>query len=373
MKPESPDITLQINVCAGDLAYCDAIVRALVATHRPDVREVVVIMDCCRPQATPVVHRPSRFPPDTFAARLVQLESICDRWVKSGVVDRVVPLAPDSEKLRRLNFKYSGVATPVSHDHLGHASAAYYQGWDVANTRYVLHFDGDILLHQRPGHSWVRLAIEALQQDPRRLAVSPRIAPPLAVDTRPPLVNFALMPVCGWAPTWPLQSVAGGWTSPWFSTRCHVIDRERLESLLPLTPTQALPAYRRGRVINALLAPLFHSRIWTTPVPARGPANYIMRAIHKIRLKIPAFPLPPEVLVHEHNQRQGTQTFYLDDTHAWFVHPATKPEIFLRLLPDLLAAVSQGRYPSVQAGMCDLDFNEWDRFLSIQSDHGRAL
>lgn len=364
MSESAADVTLQINVCAGDVTYCEQTVAALVETHRRKVREVVVVMDCCRPQSTPFVHRPSRFPQVPFAGRIQQLEAQCARWMKDGVIDRVARLEDDSTHLCRLNQKYSGVCTAFSHDHLGHASAAYYLGWDAARTRYVLHFDGDILFHQQPGHNWVGQAIATLEEDVHRLAVSPRIAPPPTRSTADTLVDLRKMPQCGWMSTWPLEPVAEGWSSPWFSTRCHLLDRERLATMLPMTPVRGQAAYRRSHRVNALLAPLFAARCWTLPVPERGPMNLVMRAIRKMGFSVPEFPLPPEVLMHELNQRLGARVIYLKDPKAWFIHPHSKPEIFHRLLPALLKSVAGGEFPAAQGGMCDIDFAAWESFLA---------
>jgi hypothetical protein len=370
MRESTADVTLQINVCAGDVAYCGQTVPALVEVHRRDVQEVLVVMDCCRPQSTPFVHRPSRFPRPVFAERLRQLEAQCSRWLKDGVVNRVARLEGESRRLRSLNEKYTGARTAFSHDHLGHASAAYYLGWEAARTRYVLHFDGDILFHQQPGHSWVRQAVATLEQNARRLAVSPRIAPPPERSTVDTLVNLREMPQCGWMSTWPLEPVSEGWSSPWFSTRCHLLDRERLAALLPLTPTRGRAAYQRSHRCNAILTPLFAARCWTLPVPDHGPWNPVLRAVRKLGFKVPEFPLPPEVLIHEHNQRQAVEVVYLNDPKAWFIHPHSKPEIFHRLLPALLKSVSLGEFPVAQGGMCDIDFGAWESFLSSDARTG---
>lgn len=340
-------ITLQINLSAGDLAYLERTVAALVATHRPEVREVLVVADACRPHSTPLLHAASRFPAAEFEARVARLRELCAALQSAGLVDRVVWLQPGAPDLRALNEKYAGLATPRTHDHLGHAFSAYFLGWEAARTRYVAHFDADIILWQQAGFSWLRAAQAALDRDPALLGASLRIAPPPAGDT---MVDIAA-PGSGWLPSWPLERTPGGWRSPWFSTRCHLIDRERLAAVLPLRPLNP-GAYRRAAWLDGCLAPWFERGFFS---------NATSRLGRSLRMRIPPFPVPPEVLLHEHAQQHGSECFYLDDPRAWFIHPDTKPEIFLRLLPRLLTTAGQrGECPPSQRGVSGIQFAAWE-------------
>ncbi len=358
----APEITLQVNVCAGDISYADPILRSLVRTHREDIREVVAVADCCRPQSTPVLHRASRFPPDEFGQRVERLRELCARWLGEGLVDRIEYLeAGDAARVRRLNRKYCGRDTACTHDHLGHAFSAYFAGWEAANTRYVVHFDADVLLHQAPGYSWLRDAVARLSADRKLLAVSPRIAPPPA-DAAGQMVDMAIEGVA-WLPTWRLTREADGWRSDWFSTRCHVIDRERLAELLPLTPRRGRAADGWADWVNRCLLPVYDAYPWITEKPVSGLRWFGDRVSRRLsRTLIPEFPLPPEVLLYEHALRIGMESCYLTDPRAWYIHPDRKPPEFVDLLPKLLAATREGRYPRPQAGFTGVDLSVWKDF-----------
>src|SRR5689334_933696 len=100
------NVTLQINVSAGDLAYCQQTVPALIELHRSDVEEIVIVADCCRPQASPYFHRETRFPPADFAKRIELVRETCAAWMAAGVCDRVEYLEPDAGRIRSLNARY---------------------------------------------------------------------------------------------------------------------------------------------------------------------------------------------------------------------------------------------------------------------------
>ena len=74
---------------------------------------------------------------------------------------------------------------------------------------------------------------------------------------------------------------------------------------------------------------------------------------------IPPFPLPPEVLLHEHAASRGLAALYLSDPQAWFIHPDTKTETFLTLLDDMLERTSRGEYPDRQRGVSGIQFDAW--------------
>jgi hypothetical protein len=63
-------LTLQFNLCAGDIDYAEPILGALITTHRAEVGEVVVVAAACRPQSTPHL-QPSQFSAAEFAFRVV--------------------------------------------------------------------------------------------------------------------------------------------------------------------------------------------------------------------------------------------------------------------------------------------------------------
>lgn len=344
----SRNVTLQISLSVGDLAYAAPMVANVARIHRRDVQEVVVVADLCRPACARDFHAASRLPVHEFAGRLGRLRELCAALHADGTVDRIVFVTPDPPSLASLNQRYAGVATTRSHDHLGHAFSAYFAGWDCARTRYVAHFDADIFLWQAPAFSWIGTAIDALESDEKLLAVSPRIAPPPAADA---LLDPQKAPEC-WSPSWPLHRREKGWVSPWFSTRCHLIDRERLGQLLPLGDPDR---DRRAAALDPWLRPFFSLRA----LSGSGRSRIARRLIRNL----PPFPLPPEVLLHEHAQRRNLFCLYLANPNAWFIHPDTKPDCFLQLVPKLLEQVTgRGGYPPSQRGISSVQFQAWEDY-----------
>ena len=356
MTPSS-DITFQLNLCAGDADYAAKTVPALIATCRDKVGEVLVVLDECYPQASPVFRPAERFSRESFQQRLEIVKGFLDQWKAQGLVDRVESLCPGDLRISELNSKYTGEDTSWTHDHWGHAFTAYFAAWDFPRTRLVLHSDADIFLHDATAGSWIAEACEVLKQRPETVALSPRIAPPPAGDSE--MIRHGLKE-SAWLPTWTLNKTSGGWESNWPSTRFHLIDRDKLAALLPLDPSVGKKAQKSARRWNELLAPTFTWRSWTANQSPDALPEFLHRAFRKAAHHwIPSYPLPPEVLLFESAAGAGCDFFYLDRKDVWYVHPETKPREFLEVLDDLLARVTQGYFPREQHGLTGILFEQW--------------
>ena len=100
-----------------------------------------------------------------------------------------------------------------------------------------MHFDSDILLHQRAGHSWLADAMTVMRRDPSAMFVAPRPGPP-TIDggLRGQYV----------APTY---DEAGNFRFKQFSSRRFLVSKRRFDAVLP---TPLLYTSRRDRVLMGL-------------------------------------------------------------------------------------------------------------------------
>jgi hypothetical protein len=316
-------LTLQVNLCAGDAGYAALTVPALVRAH-PDVQRRLAVVDCCRQQRTRIFDPETRAPWAAFQERLGRVRALAEEFRQAGLFDEVVYLEPGDTRFPGFARKYARPWMTDTHDYGGCAYMAYWGSLDLPHTRFVLHYDADMLLHQDPGFSWVDEALALLPAQPRAIFALPRISPP----------GFAATPAedapsCheGRAPT----RVAGGWLNDWFSTRCFLLDRERLEPLLPLVRGRRIFEYRLRRLID------------------RG------------------YPPGPEHLLFHQLGGNGWRTLNLASERAWLLHPTRKDAEYYRLLPGILAAVAAGRFPPAQKGYADLRLEDWANYLSAGS------
>lgn len=317
------DVTLQVNLSPGDLAYAASTVPRLVAAH-PGVAERLAIVDCCRPQRTRILDPDKRMPAAAFAERSTAIRRLAEEFRAGGLFDKVVCLEPGDARFARLARRYVRPWMTESHDFGGCAFMAYWAALDLPGSRFVLHYDADILLHQREGFDWALEAIRRLVSLPQAVAAAPRTSPPgFAKDeaSDAPSAHEGR----------PRERVAGGWLNDWFSTRCLLVDRERLAPRLPLL--------RRRHAPEMLL------RRWLS----RGYP-----------------PVPEQVLFHQLGTA-GCRCLQLGSAEAWFLHPGRKDAEFLRLLPRMLDSVARGAVPPDQKGQADIRLESWPAFLGVPS------
>lgn len=323
------DVTLQINLSPGDIAYAELTVPALARAHAGSVCHRMAVVDCCRPQRTKLVDPDARFPEAQFRERVERIRAIAESLRSAGHLDEIVYLHPGDALIDELSRSYLRGLVKETHDYGGCALTAYLAGFELPRTRFVLHYDADMLLYQAPGYDWAAEAAEGMLEIPGAVAGTPRISPPFAHVTGTPdgpSRHEAL----------PYVPVQGGWRNSWFSTRCMLLDRERFRRFLPLL---------QGRVLLEVLA-----------------VKYLRRG----------YPRAPEIMLFRRLRNAGAWRLNLSSPDAWLLHPHTKPPEYLALLPQIHKHVQAGVYPAEQAGRTEIDVAAWARFLAGTTVPGGA-
>lgn len=310
------EITLQINLCAGDWAYAELTVPSLLAAH-PGVAERLLIVDLCKPQRTGIVDPGRRFPEPAYTQRVERITDISNRWLASGQVDRVVWLRPGDALFEKLSRKYLRPWVTETHDYGGCALMSYLAAFELCPTRWLLHYDADMLLHQAAGFDWSAQAQAAMSDNAAIVAAIPRPSPPPLDPPDAPSRTERLT----------LHLHHAGWLNAWFSTRCYLFDLERLRPCLPLL---------QGRIYWETLA-----------------AKILRRG----------YPRAPEIMLFRRLGAAGRCRLMLHDRRAWLLHPTRKDATFVTALPSLQTAIAAGRCPDRQRGEQDLNLEFWRDIL----------
>jgi len=314
------EITVQVNLSAGDAAYAAATVPALVQAHPQAVARLAVV-DLCRPQRTRIFDPAKRLPEPGFSTRAAAIWEMAMEWQRAGLFDTVVKLEPGSPLISELARRYTRPWMTETHDYGGCAGTAYWAALALPATRFVAHYDADMLLYQAPGFDWAEEAVRHWSSFPgTTIAATPRPSPP----------GFAASPGQDGAVRQegrPTERIPLGWLNDWFSTRCFLVDRERLAPNLPLIHSRDAWRWRLRRLVD------------------RG------------------YPPSPEVVLCRSLGRQGWRRLALADERAWLLHPHSKPPGYLALLPKIQAAVAAGLAPDGQKGFAEIQLAAWQAFF----------
>ncbi len=322
---KSPEICLQINLCPGDVAYATQTIPPLVNAHHGSIEHRLAIVDINKPQSTHANRR--EYPEPQFSRNVALILEIAESLHAAGYFDEVLIIDAKQNELKRvLSKKFTRCLIPshTTHDYHGAAYIAYLAAMHVPQQRFILHYDADILLYQESGFDWAREALSYWDVDPAILAASPRISPPGFTPDAPSLHEGR-----------PFVDCEGGWLNDWFSTRCFLMDQQRLNQYLPLTSG---------------------SYFWEL---------FFYRLIKR------RYPPGPELMLFNSAGKQGARKLNLSSTKAWLVHPASKPAELLELLPEILKQVQQGRCPNGQRGKADIILSEWSALINLSSTSSR--
>jgi hypothetical protein len=313
-------ITLQINLSAGDLQYMEHTVPALVDAHRDSIEECLAIVDCCRPQKTRVVDPEERFPEPEFSEKVDQTVKATQALKEEGWIDRVYYLTPDDELIPTVQWKYARNLVDGTHDFKGCGWASYLAGFEEVKTKYMVHYDADMILYQEKGYSWLDEGTRVLRENGNAIAASPRVAPPFHEETGLPdatsrndLENVAVT-----------EEADDHWKVYWFSNRCYLVDVERFERYAPFV---------RGTYALEVLARRLLNR---------------------------TYPPSTEMMIHKTvTEPQLGYRADLKTKESFLIHPNEKCEEFNRKIEDILKRVEKNRIPEGQKGWEDLKMEEW--------------
>jgi hypothetical protein len=247
---------------------------------------------------------------DADAAR--QPLTILRRMQEKGVVSRILQLSTAHDRERQLAEKYFGRVLPSPRDRRGIPLLGWVAGLEEARTDFVVHFDSDILVHQRRGYSWLTEAMALMRRDSSAMFVAPRPGPPTADG------GLRGQQV---APTYDED---GNIRFKSFSSRRFLVNKRRFDALLP---TPLLYTSRRDRLLMAL-----------------GFGNAVQMW---------------EECVNAVLRRSSYYRVHLANPSAWSIHCKDHSPRWLTALPSIIARVEAGEFPEAQAGQYDLQLSEW--------------
>ena len=287
----------------GDSAFVEMTLKHLLRTCSFPFHEVIIVAD-------DLPRKGGRSAED--AVDVQGLQKTLNRLCKEGTVSRYVLLSAIDRERERLSRKYFGARIAKVRDHRGVPLFGWIAGLETAETKFVVHFDSDILLHQDTGFNWIGAGMSLIDEDPTAMFVSPLPGPPTS-DGK--LHGQA----CAHT-----RDAHGNFRFKTFSSRRFLVSKERLAGLLP---TPVAHSSNKRRVLMRL-----------------GLGNSV---------------LPWEESVSRALAESDCYRVHLACPDAWAVHSPDHGPDWLRALPDIIKRVEEGRYPREQAGYYDLILSAW--------------
>lgn len=300
------DLTVVINIAAGDITYADLTVTSLAKAHRKCAKEIILIVDDTKAQFSDFYDHQKRYHEPNFSQKIQKIKAIAQQLKQDGLVDKVINTSDFSA--RNLSKKYSKNLVKATHDFRGAPITAYLVGFEICTTQYLVRYDGDMLLYQ-PNTDWALKGIELLKKYPDCIAVSPQPSPPNQNQKND--LNFD--------PTY------------WFSTRCTLFDQFKLINTIPFIQVKYGIELLLRKWLNKTYPPAFET--------------ILVQRLKKLNFK----------------------NYYLINYDCWLLHPENKNELFINLLPEILSAIKKGNYPIEQANQETLALDIWQKYFKLNA------
>ena len=323
------DVTLQINLSPGDIAYAGLTVPLLVNAHQTIANRLLVV-DCCRPPKSGILDPDLKFPLEAFNEKVFRLKELAALLEQQCAFTQVVYLEPGLGLYNEVSRKYLNGLYQHTHTAGGTGNMSYWAGIELTKTKYVLHYDGDMLVYQRGDFDWVAEGVKVLATRQQVISVTPRLCPPTPRSGDAPSLHEGR----------PLQSHEEYWVNDWFSTRCFLLDTAKLSTCLPL-------------VKGAVYWEIFGKKLLRV-LPNHPKLKYRL-----------SYPPDPEILFFKRFAKLGLKRAILKHTGFWALHPLTKPRAFVEMLPSMIECMGREDIPESQRGYEDVQIEAWVRFLKF--------
>ena len=310
MKPSNRTCSLSILVARTDIPFMMQTIPHLVRMCNYNFLEKCLIIDTA-PLSGKFKSRPG-------IGSLSELRECCEKLVQQGIIDRLIDIDYSRATIKKLYQKHFGRFVKHTHNYRGYPIYGSIFAIEAVKGDYVLHFDSDMLLHQKPNFNWIEEGMQLLDENEEVMFVSPLSGPPTedgALQQRG--VEYEL-------------DTGGFYKFKDFTSRKYLLKKEKFDSFLPMEPAWISWKRRLASVITG------KSPLW----------NW-------------------EIMVSKHLEKTGNRRADLAAPNAWTLHTPDHGKDFIEALPNVISQVEMGNYPPEQAGDYDLELNAWIKYQAI--------
>jgi hypothetical protein len=260
---------------------------------------------------------------------LEELKKNCRALVEAGVMDRAVEVDYSDGFRKKCYRKHFGTSRlRETHNWKGYPVLGSIFCLEQCRTRYLLHFDSDMLMYQETGYDWIQKAVRLMQENPGFLWARPQGGP--LTDK----ANF-------YERDYKLKKNPDGYYRlSGFASRVYLLDLEKLWKILPVNILWARKqGVRKDRLPRRWIEGWNH-------LSGRG----LLESW--------------ETMLGRKVAERSMARIDIAENRCWTLHPRARGAQFTAELPKIIERVERGDYPPKQAGAYELDLPAWLEYLT---------
>ena len=309
-----PSCSLWIFVARTDVSFMMYTIPHLVRMNHFPFEEKVLVIDTA-PLTGDKVGRPG-------IGTMQELRECTQQLLKANIIDRIVDINYDPNYRQQVYHKHFGTSLRCTHNYKGYPILGSIFKINECKSDYMLHFDSDMLLHQKPDYDWITDGVELMQEYPEMMFIRPLTGPPTEDGT-----IYQSRP-CE-------KESDKFYKSQFFGSRVYLVNCKHFDRLLPLP---ILWRSYRQKFMNQLSVPLKNV---LNQITGKG--------------KLDSWEIMVSKKLEQTQYFRGT----LMNPNAWTLHPKDRSPAFIKALPKIIKNIEAGEYPSQQAGYYDLISDLW--------------
>jgi hypothetical protein len=250
-----------------------------------------------------------------------QLRENCAQLKAQGWVDRLVDMDYSESYRQKVFKKHFNANLKPTHNYKGYPILGTIFSLEETVGDYVVHFDSDMLLYQKPDQSWIQDGMDLMNRRPDVVFVRPLSGPPRADGVLHQRVDY--------------ETDDGFYRFKFFGSRAYLIQKSTFDAFLPI------PVLWMG-----------YKRPWLSKLPA----PFLTWLNHQTGR---GFLDSWEVMISRKLEATDKWRATLSSPDAWTVHPIARGPAYIEALPSIIQRVEAGDFPPDQAGYYDLIFDLW--------------
>jgi hypothetical protein len=306
--------SLWIMVARTDIPFMMYTIPHLVKMSNFPFEEKVLVVDTA-PLSGEKINRPG-------IGTMEQLRDYTKQLIDAGIADRIVDINYDPTYRQRLMRKHFGSPLRFTHNYKGYPILGSIFKIEECKSDYMLHYDSDMLLHQKPDYNWIEEGIKMMEEHSNLMSIRPLTGPPTEDGTLYQIKPYDKHP-------------DGFYQFKFFGSRAYMLNCKRYDRLLPM-PIIWRPY--RNQWLDRL--PVALQTLYSNTTGKGALDSW-------------------EIMV----SRQLEQTDYvratLTNPNAWTLHPKDRSPEFIKALPQIIEKIEAGEYPVGQEGHYDLISELW--------------
>ncbi len=309
-----PTCSLWIMVAITDIPFMMQSIPHLIKMSNFPFQEKVLAIDTA-PLTGDKVMRPG-------VGTMTQLRDNCNQLLELGIIDRIIDINYDPNYQNKVYLKHFGSLIRPSHNYKGYPILGSIFTIEDCISDYMVHFDSDMLMYQKPDFSWIKESMKLMDNKPELMSMRPLTGPPQTDGNLYQKYPYQL-------------DLDGVFKFKFFGSRVYLINKKRFDQLLPLPIIWR--CYKNGFLDNL-------------PNNLKTALNYLTG-----KGKLDSWEIMVSKQLEETNYYRGV----LADQNCWTLHPKDRSSKFIQALPTIIKRIENGEYPLLQAGHYDLIPDLW--------------